>query len=63
VSALGGRLRLVALIDQASVIQRILWHHGLPTDVPDLPPARPPPCAVDPIEDQSQDAPQFHAAW
>ena len=59
----GGRLRLVALIDQASVIQRILRHFGLPTDVPEPRPARAPPCAVDPIEDQSQDAPEFDAAW
>jgi hypothetical protein len=53
----------VALIDQTSVIQRILRHLGLPTDVPDPRPARPPPAAVDPIEDQSQDAPEFDAAW
>ena len=52
-----GRLRIVALIDQASVIQRILRHFGLPTDVPEPRPARPPLSAVDPIEDQSQDAP------
>jgi hypothetical protein len=30
-----GRLRLMALIDQVSVIQRILRHLGLPTDVPE----------------------------
>ena len=59
----GGRLRLVALIDETSVIQRILRHLGLPTDVPEPRPARLPPCAVDPIEDQSQDAPEFDAAW
>jgi hypothetical protein len=59
----GGRLRLVGLIDQTSVIQRILRHLGLPTDVPEPRPARPPPCTVDPIEDQSQDAPEFDAAW
>jgi hypothetical protein len=58
-----GRLRLVALIDQASVIQRILRHLGLPTDVPEPRPARPPPGAVDAIEGQSQDAPEFDAAW
>ena len=59
----GGRLRLVALIDQASVFQRILRHLGLPADVPEPRPARPPPCAIDPIEDQLQDAPEFDAAW
>ena len=36
----GGRLRLVALIQQASVIKRILRHLGLPTDVPEPRPAR-----------------------
>jgi hypothetical protein len=53
----------VALIDQASVIQRFLRHLGLPTEVRDPRPARPPPCPVDPIEDQSPDAPEFDAAW
>jgi uncharacterized protein YbaR (Trm112 family) len=39
----GGRLRLVALIEQASVVQRILRHLGLPTEVPELrPPGRRP---------------------
>jgi hypothetical protein len=58
----GGRLHLVALIDQAPVIQRILRHLGLPADVPEPRPARPPPSAVDPIEDQSQEAPEFDGA-
>ena len=31
----GGRLRLVALIEQASVVQRIVRHLGLPTEVPE----------------------------
>jgi hypothetical protein len=31
----GGRLRLVALIEQASVVQGILRHLGLPTEVPE----------------------------
>ena len=30
----GGRLRLIALIEQAAVIRRILGHLGLPTEVP-----------------------------
>lgn len=34
----GGRLRLVALIEQASVVQRILRHLGLPAEVPEPPP-------------------------
>jgi hypothetical protein len=42
----GGRPRLVALIDQATVIQQISRHLGLPTDAPEPHPARPPPCAV-----------------
>ncbi len=59
----GGRLRLVALIEQASVVQRILRHLGLPTEVPESRPARAPPRLLDPSEDQSQDAPEFDAAW
>ncbi len=39
----GGRLRLVALIDQAAVIDRILRHLGLPTEIPAARPARAPP--------------------
>jgi uncharacterized protein YbaR (Trm112 family) len=39
----GGRLRLLALIEQASVIQRMLGHLGLPTEVPDPCAARAPP--------------------
>jgi hypothetical protein len=40
----GGRLRLIALIEQATVIERILRHVGLPTEVPAPCPARAPPC-------------------
>jgi len=39
----GGRLRLIALIERAQVIQRILGHLGLATAVPTARPARPPP--------------------
>jgi hypothetical protein len=39
----GGRLRLVALIEQASVVQRILRHLGPPTEVPEPRAARAPP--------------------
>ena len=39
----GGRLRLVALIDQAAVITRILRHLHLPTEVPTPRPGRAPP--------------------
>jgi hypothetical protein len=59
----GGRLRLVALIEQASVIQRILRHLGFPTHVPEARPARAPPRAFDRTDDQSYDSPEFDAAW
>jgi hypothetical protein len=39
----GGRLRLIALIEEAAVIGRILRHLGLPTDLPMARPARAPP--------------------
>jgi len=59
----GGRLRLVALLEQASVIQRILRHLGLPPDVPEPRPPRAPPRRVDFTDDQSEDASEFDAAW
>jgi hypothetical protein len=40
----GGRLRLVALIEERSVIERILKHLGLPAEVPATRPGRAPPC-------------------
>jgi hypothetical protein len=39
----GGRLRLIALIEEAAVIGRILRHLGLPTDLPVARSARAPP--------------------
>ena len=39
----GGRLRLIALIEESAVTQRILRHLGLPTEVPAARPARAPP--------------------
>lgn len=42
----GGRLRLIALIEHASVIQRILRHLGLPTEIPRAPPRS---CAAAPL--------------
>jgi hypothetical protein len=59
----GGRLRLVALIDHAATVQRILRHLGLPTEVPEPRPARAPPRRLDTLEDQSRYAPEFDAAW
>jgi hypothetical protein len=59
----GGRLRLVALIEQASVVQRILRHVGLPTEVPEPRPARAQPRRLETLEDESRDGPEFDAAW
>ena len=59
----GGRLRLVGLIEQASVVQRILRHLGLPTEIPERRPARAPPRHHGPTEDHPQDAPEFDAPW
>jgi hypothetical protein len=59
----GGRLRLVALIEQASVVQRILRHLGLPTEVPEPRPARAPPRRLETLTDEPRDAPDFDAAW
>jgi len=42
----GGRLRLLALIEQRAVIARILGHLGLPTEVPAARAARSPPLAL-----------------
>jgi hypothetical protein len=39
----GGRLRLIALIEQAHVVDRILRHLGLQTDRPEPRPGRAPP--------------------
>jgi uncharacterized protein YbaR (Trm112 family) len=41
----GGRLRVIALIEEAAVIDRILRHLGLPTEPPAPRPARAPPHA------------------
>ena len=39
----GGRLRLIALIEQAAVIERIFRHVGVPAEIPAPRPARAPP--------------------
>ena len=39
----GGRLRLIALIEETAAIERILRHLGLPTTIPAARPARAPP--------------------
>ncbi|HUE85853.1 MAG TPA: hypothetical protein VMO26_07210 [Vicinamibacterales bacterium] len=59
----GGRLRLVALIEQASVVQWIFRHLGLPTEIPEPRPARAPSRPLERLDDQFQDAPAFDGAW
>ena len=46
----GGRLRLIALVEEAAVIDRILRHLGLPTTTPAPRPARAPPLPVDRLD-------------
>lgn len=48
------------LIERASVVQRILRHLGLPTELSEPRPA--PPRQPETFEDQSRDAPEFDAA-
>jgi hypothetical protein len=43
----GGRFRLIALIEEARVIRRILDHVGLPAEVPVARPSRAPPIPFD----------------
>ena len=50
----GGRLRLIALIEEPVVIQRILRHLGVPTEIPAPRPARAPPRRVESL---------VHAGW
>jgi len=42
----GGRLQLIALIEQTTVITRILRHLGLPSEVPASCPPRSPPTSA-----------------
>ena len=44
----GGRLRLIAVIDDPVVVTRVLRHLGLPTEIPQARPARAPPTEVAP---------------
>ena len=56
----GGRLELIALIEDPRVIRRILNHLGLPAEVPVPRPARSPPLPLtqsDPRYDDEQAAP------
>lgn len=43
----GGRMRLLAMIEQGDVIRRILGHLGLPIELPKPRPSRAPPAAKD----------------
>ena len=56
----GGALNLNVHL-HALVVQRILRHLGLPTEVPEARPARATPRPLE-TEDQSQGAPEFDAA-
>jgi hypothetical protein len=51
----GGRLRLIALIEEARVIRRILGHLGLPTEVPTARPSRAPPMPFDSVANGDTD--------
>jgi len=51
----GGRLHLIALIEDAQVIRRILTHLGLPAEVPAARPARPPPMPFEPVDHSVHD--------
>ena len=46
----GSRLRLIALIEEATVIERILGHLGVPTAIPAPHPARAPPFSADIVD-------------
>ena len=46
----GGRLTLIALIEDLAVIERFLRHLGLPHTIPEARPARPPPMPL-PLDD------------
>lgn len=48
-----GRLKLVALIQEGTVIQRILRHLGLPDVVPEMRPSRDPPLPFDAHDDRA----------
>jgi hypothetical protein len=55
VPAVRGRLRLIALIEEAPVIRRTLRHLGLPTEVPEARPSRAPPMLFDPVAECAAD--------
>jgi hypothetical protein len=58
----GGRFRLIALIEEASVIERILRHLHLPTEVPTPRPGRAPPPLETGLFNQGTDTAVFDAS-
>ena len=48
----GGRMSVIATIEAADVLRKILGHLGLPTDAPAASPARPPPSIPDLFPDE-----------
>jgi hypothetical protein len=54
-------MRLVATIEQREVIERILGHLGLPTELPALRPARAPPLR-DEVFDTGADLPVYETS-
>jgi hypothetical protein len=57
----GGRMRLVATIEQREVIKRILRHLGLPTELPAPRPARAPPLHAE-VFDTGADLPVYETS-
>jgi hypothetical protein len=59
----GGRMKLIAMIEEPAVIEKILSHLGLPTEPPHAHPARPPPAQLELPEfvefDEPIDEPAF----
>ena len=61
----GGRMKLIAMIEDPAVIAKILTHLGLPTEPPAAHPARPPPEQlelpelIEPELDEPIDEPAF----
>jgi len=48
----GGRMSVIATIEAADVLRKILGHLGVPTDAPEASPARPPPSIPDLFPDE-----------
>jgi hypothetical protein len=60
----GGRLRLIALIEQAAAIEPILRHLGLTAEIPDPCSARAPPLPYDTdLTARADDVTAFDPGW